>query len=202
MYIFIVSSSIRLKLQIDPYSGCLFLTSLITCLLLLVFFGNSIGWSGEKTSMYSVYFLKTSDRAFSYCKPAIIGTRKRCVSITDFGAPKVVTLMIKVLEFPSCTTSTNSCLLISSNLLGMNKASAVVQDLQGSFLASNSQFALLRDKKSISNTTCILVSARRKIFSKNQTFSQLSWSKNPVVVILYIGKYIPSIFCTPTLVGL
>lgn len=45
------------------------------------------------------------------------------------------------------------------------------------------------------------VLAKRKVFSKNKKFLQLSWNKNPIVVIPYIYKCIPLIFCIPRFVS-
>lgn len=75
---------------------------------------------------------------------------------------------MKVLIFLSCVISTNSCLLISSTLVALGKASAAIYDLQVSFFAPNSQSPLLNDRKSMLNTISMLVSANQKIVSKNQ----------------------------------
>lgn len=72
-----------------------------------------------------------------------------------------------------------------------------------SFLCSiNSTFALSRDRKGISKTTFILVSANKKVFSKNQTQSKLIWGENLTETILLVSSTMPSMFWAPTLVFL
>ena len=62
-------------------------------------------------------------------------------------------------------------------------------------------FILLRAKKGIPKTTFILVSANKKVPSKNRILPVLSWIKNPAITISYVFKAEPLIFCTSISVG-
>lgn len=106
------------------------------------------------------------------------------------------------MEFLSGITRTNSYFLINSTSLAVAKPSTIDYDLQESFLISNSKSILVKKRKSISSTISILVLANRKISLKNQIFAWISWGEKPTVVIIYVWRYIPSIFCTPMLVHL
>lgn len=67
---------------------------------------------------------------------------------------------------------------------------------------TNSMSILLRDRKDIFRTTSMLMSANKKISSKNLICSSLSTTEKPVVIILFVFKGKPSIFWAPTLIGL
>lgn len=96
----------------------------------------------------------------------------------------------------------NLYIIMSSTLLMIDKISAVVYDLQVSFLVSNYKSILLRERKNISRTISMLVLANKKIFPKNRTFLKPSWSKISTRTILQVPRIESSIFYEPTLVYL
>lgn len=66
---------------------------------------------------------------------------------------------------------------MSLTQLVMDKALAIMYNLKVSFSNSaNSTFALLSNRKGIPKTTSMLMSARKKVFSKNWAFFRLSLS--------------------------
>lgn len=66
----------------------------------------------------------------------------------------------------------------------MNKVFTIVYNFYVSLLVSNYIFALLRKQKKILKITFMLVSANKKVSSKNEIFLKLSLTKNPAIVIL------------------
>lgn len=139
--------------------------SMIACLLICVFSNSFISRSSKKMSVYSLYSLRISDKTYFCCKKTINRVRKEYINIADFSASKAATWKIKMFVFSSSPILTNSRLLIISTLLATSKASTTVYDLLVSFLVSNSQFKLLRDRKGIPNTIFILLLANKKFFS-------------------------------------
>lgn len=94
------------------YETCLPLTYSTIGSFLLVLSGSSIVRPGEKTPVYSTYFPGIFYRTFCCYVTANNRVQKECVSA-------------------------NSCSIISSTPLTINKASMIVYDPQVSFLALN-----------------------------------------------------------------
>lgn len=91
MYVFNISNSIRLRLEIGLYGNYLPSTSSIACLLISIFSGSSILRLDEKMSVYSFYSLRISDGDFSGYKVASNMTRKGCIVIADSKAFRAAT---------------------------------------------------------------------------------------------------------------
>ncbi len=91
----------------------------------------------------------------------------------------------KVSELSSTRAAlANFLLSMSLTQLVVDRASAVVYDLQVSFPSSaNLMSTLLRDRKGIPRTTSMLVSASKKVSSKNRALPRLSWSEKLVETI-------------------
>ena len=62
-------------------------------------------------------------------------------------------------------------------------------------------FALLRARKGIPKTISMLVSANKKVSSKNRILLVLSEIENPAMTMPYVFRAEPSIFCAPIPVG-
>lgn len=99
------------------------------------------------------------------------------------GVDKSVIYTINISIFLSKATSANSLLLMRSILWVVNKASAVEYLFFSSSSFINHMSTLEKIRKSIPKTTFILVSANKKVSSKNQIFPSLSLTKNPAIII-------------------
>lgn len=108
--------------------------------------------------------------------------------------------MTNISEFLSKVILPNSCLSVNSTHLVIGKSSAVLYILQVKFPIPTCISILLRDRKGIPKATFILVSASKKVSSKNRILLYLSQTKNPTIVIQYIFSTKLSIFCMPTFV--
>ena len=116
-------------------------------------------------SACSVYSERISVKALFCYSAASRNARKRYLA--SFRASKAAIYMTNVSKFSSKAALANLCLLINSTRLVVDKASTVLYVLQVKFLVSNYTSVLLRNRKSFPRTTSILVSASKKISSKN-----------------------------------
>lgn len=95
-------------------------------------------------------------------------TPKRDINVAD-SSSRMAMQTTNVLMSLSNVSLKNLYFLMSSNFWPMGKLLMPMYNLQISFLALNSQFVLLEDKKSILSIISITMLANQKIFSKNQT---------------------------------
>lgn len=105
------------------------LTSSIAYLLIPVFSDNYITRLDENTSVYSLYFLRISNRTFSCYEIASNRACKECIIMTDSGASQVATGTTKMLPFLFNADLTNWRLVINSTVLAMGRVLAPVYDL-------------------------------------------------------------------------
>ena len=171
----------------------------MACSFILVFSSSTITKSGEKTSAYSPYFKRVLVGALSCYSTVSRGAREECIASSKASRVAICTTNISKVLFKAALA--NLCLLINSTCFIVGKASAVLYVLQVRFPVLNYIFVLLRDRKSIPRTTSILVSASKKVSSKNRILPNSSWIENPVIVMPYIFNVKPSIFYSPTFAG-
>lgn len=118
-------------------------------------------------SIKFVYSIEISVGAFSYFRPANKGSLARCTVMIDTSTSRATTYTTNISESFSRTTSMNLYLSISSTHLVFSMTFARVYFLSVSFLTSNLMFTLLNTRKNIARTTSILVSASKKVLSRN-----------------------------------
>lgn len=118
---------------------------------------------------YSVYSKEILVGALFYYNNASKDVREGCIASSRAFRAAIYTTNFS--EFLSKATLANSCLSINLTCLVVGKVSVVLYVLQVKFFVSNYISILLRDKKSISRITFLLVLTSKTVFSKNQILS-------------------------------
>lgn len=159
--------------------------------MILVCFSNSIANSVENTSIYFKSSAGISIRGSLNIKVLLCISLLRQIGVADNATTKT----IKVSAFLFKTVAANFLFLISSILLVMSRAVAVVWFLQISLSNSkNYTFALLNKRKNIFRITSMLMSATKQVSLKNQTHPNLSLRQKTAKTILCVPKIHSSIF--------
>lgn len=99
-----------------------------------------------------------------------------------------------VFSLGSRVAAANFLWFTSSTLFFVSKASIMIYFLFFNFLSVNLIFASDRKRNNITNTTSILVLAIRKISSKSESLSYLSYREKLVTTMPKMIKVVPSIF--------
>lgn len=89
-----------------------------------------------------------------------------------------------ILFFKSNATNANSFISIISTCLVLNKIFTIIYLFYKRFLLINYKFVILKIMKNNSKTTFILLLVSKKIFAKNQIFSNLFKSLKFAITIL------------------
>lgn len=145
-----------------------------------IFSKSFITKSRENTILKSEYFKKILVSVkFHYSRTTWAACKKWILLSSN-----TITYITKVSKYLSNTILSNFPLLMSSTQWVVGKISSVVYFFQVNLPTLNLILVLLKERKNISKTILMLLSANKKIFSKNQSLSGLSWMKNDVVAIL------------------
>lgn len=100
----------------------------------------------------------------------------------------------------STTVLVNLYLLIRSICRAIGIFSEEVYVFQINFVALNFEFTALKDRKYILRTTSMLVSASKKLFSRNQALLNLTKTKDSGVIILWVVRAKLSIYQVSTII--
>lgn len=147
----------------------------------------------EKISAKSAYSEKTEMKASSAIKKAIWVFEEKWISKSRLELVRKAILTIKVPLFESKAAATKSFFPTSSTCLVVEKVLAIIYNLYLRFRLVKLISILLKMTNDISRVIFILMLANRKVFSKNQNFLSISYTKK-AITISKASSLLPLIF--------